>query len=204
MRTETEGQSSHTGTRALHVQRSTAIFHADESDASTISIASLSILKSSLRTSHMKHLVVWTRRSRDVTYLHTSVTFNLEGSHWLLVQTEEEKKKNKQGNRADHWNSLAPFASRVSADGIVGVAWVYGALVLSVQENTSSLFSPQSYNLKKMIATVTWQQDSTRVHHRGQWKSSFQCDSYCTCDRQDRSNRTTLRSQVRWQIQRDM
>jgi hypothetical protein len=35
MRTETEGQSSHAGTHARHVQRSTAIFHTDESDEST-------------------------------------------------------------------------------------------------------------------------------------------------------------------------
>ena len=72
-----------------------------------------------------------------------------------MVQAEEEKEKNKQGNRADHWNSLAPFASRVSAAGIAGVAGVSGVLALSVQENMSSLFSLQSYNLKKMIATVT-------------------------------------------------
>jgi hypothetical protein len=58
-----------------------------------------------------------------------------------LLQAEEEKEKNKQGNRADDWNSLAPFASRVSAAGITGVAGVSGVLVLSVQKNMSSLFS---------------------------------------------------------------
>ena len=143
MRTEAEGQSSHAGTHALHVQRSTAIFHASDTSTFDFKFEYLEELPNMPHETPRGLDSSVSRRHLPPSFF-TSATFKLEGSHWLLVDAEEEKEKNKQGNRADHWNSLAaPFASRVSAAGVAGVAGVSGALALSVQENMSSLFSPQ-------------------------------------------------------------
>jgi hypothetical protein len=112
MRMEADGQSSHAGTHALFVQHSTAIFHADENDTATFDFDfKFEYLE------ELQNMPYETPRGLDssVSRRHlppsffTSATFKLEGSHWLLVQAEEEKEKNKQGNRAYHWNSLAVF-----------------------------------------------------------------------------------------------